>query len=370
MSDQNRIIQIPKISLKTWLAAMDNEYFDEYLRSGGSTVKFISGDDSTLSAVNLLIKNQTQKNGYHYAFLNPAQFDSSGKRPELHRIEKLFFQVTCDVDWKNWAAQIAREYLERQGLYIRPGRALNDIDGIAQDNNRDAADLIKSFQTGFATPLIRDHTLSLDFRTALTALSRAQILPETMTPTTEEVLISLLQGRRIGGDLSALKKIQIYSRIDRTNARHMLTSFCRWLPRTGRSGLVVVLDFRPYQARKTTKAQQDKDTLRRIREAYERGADIQEINSILEEKNSDSILLYTEQAYLQMLQMLRMFIDDTEVFQSFCFVALTSPSFYIKTNDSRNFYDYDALQTRIGLEVRDIQKANPSAALVHLEKSE
>ena len=367
MSDQNRMSAISKINPELWTAAMESEYFEDYLTSGGSAVKFISGNDETLSTAVHQLKQLTQKLNYHLAILDPSQLDANNKKPDLHRIEKFFFQVTSEVDWKNWAAENAKEYLKRQGLFIRSDRALNDIDGIAKDNNRDVTDLITSFQTGFATPLIKDHNLSIEFRSALTALSRAQIISESMTPTKEEVLLSWLQGTRIGGDLAALKSILIYSRIDRTNARHILTSFCRWLPRTGRSGLVVILDFRPYDAKKTSKAQKEKSVLKRLHEARARGAGIEELNTILDENTTDESIYYSDQAYLQMLQLLRMFIDDTEVFQGFCLVVLTSPSFYVKSTEVRNFYDYDALQTRIGLEVRDINKANPSAALVHLE---
>ncbi len=367
MSDQMEINQISKISPEQWIETMHREYFDDYFSSGGSAVKFISGNNDTLEYVIQEIDNQASRCNYHLAILDPTKLDDNCKKPDLHRIEKFFFQVTSKFKWQYWAEQNARKYLLQQGIHISPDRELNDIERIAADNNRDVSDLINNFQAGFATSLLRENSLSLDFRIALTALSRAQIFSESMTPTKEEVLLAWLQGKRIGGDLAALKTIQIYSRIDRTNARHMLTSFCQWLPRTEKSGMVVILDLRPYEKKKITKIRQTQDILSRLQDARSREANADEIYSIMDEVSEESGVYYTEQAYLQMLQLLRMFIDDADVFRGFCLIVLTSPKFYIKSDATRNFFNYDALQTRIGLEVRDQKKANPSAALVHME---
>jgi hypothetical protein len=68
---------------------------------------------------------------------------------------------------------------------------------------------------------------------------------------------------------------------------------------------------------------------------------------------------------MQMLNMLRRFIDEVDWFERLLLVVLTTPRFYDDTS-RRNYFNYDALQTRIGLEVHDARRPNPCANLVHL----
>ena len=73
---------------------------------------------------------------------------------------------------------------------------------------------------------------------------------------------------------------------------------------------------------------------------------------------------------MQMLTMLRRFIDEIDTLDNFLLVVLTSPRFYkdksIDDSVRRCYFDYDALQTRIGQEVHDAHRANLAASLVHL----
>ncbi len=353
------------VSLEQWLTVLRREYLEDYLSFGGSAVKFVSGEPEVLSLIHESIEEMARGLNYHFAFLDAARIGADGKRPDLHRIERFFFEATGGVDWKQWAAEQARQYLDERGITVAPHRDLGDLDGIASDNGRDVRDLINGFQSGFATQLIKDRTLSVEFRSALTALCRSQVIPDSLTPTTEEVLLSWLRGSRIHGDLAALKAIQIFSRVDRSNARHLLVSFCRWLPRTGRSGLIVILDFRPYEKKRLTVAQKRNTAHQKLQEARARGATAEELYAIMDEVEIEPPVSYTDPAYVQMLELLRRFIDESEIFRGFCLVVLTSPSFY-DTSELRNYTTYNAIQTRIGLEVRDANRANPAAALVHL----
>ena len=351
-----------------WAKRFTDEYLSDYIRSGGSVVKVVSGSDASLSEVSDTLRSAASRFGYYFSELGPAATGRDGKKPDLHRIDRFFLEATRDVDWKTWAAEEARRYLETQGIRVAPHRELNDLDGIAADNGRDATDLLNQYQREFATRLIRDHSLAIEFRTALTALSRAQLVPESMTPTTEEVLLGWFAGRTMPGASAALKRIHIFGRIDRSSARHMLASFCRWLPRTKRDGLVVVLDFRPYEHKRKTIAPRRKETELRLKEAILRRAAHEELEAIGEEGEAEPPVSYSNAAYQQMLQTLRRFIDETDWFERFCLVVLTSPGFYDGA-PNRSYFDYDALQTRIGLEVHDATRANPVASLVHLEES-
>lgn len=365
---------LPPLSLDRWLKTLEDEYLSDYIPSGGSAVKFVTGTDAVLSRVLSSLSEVAASTGCRYAPLDPGKPDAAGKRPDLHKIDKLFFKLTENVDWEECASRQARQYLEKQGIHLIEGRALGDLEQIALDNDRDPQDLLSQYQRELATPLIKDPRLSIEFRTAITSLGRSLLTPDAVTPTTKEVLLGWFAGRSQPGASTALKKVQIYERINLANARNMLASFCRWLPQTGSSGLVATFDFRPYEFKKIAKSIRQQEQIEKVREAVARNADNFELSALTQDVNaSDPEVFYSDAAYMQMLTMLRRFIDEIDRFDNLLLVVLTSPNFYkdkaLDPAIKRCYFDYDALQTRIGQEVHDARFANPAASLVHLEEA-
>jgi len=353
------------VSPDAWLDIIHREYLSDYIKSGGSTVKFISGDSTTLSSVQTRLHALAEDEGCFHVHLDAAKFLPNDKKPDLQQIDRFFFAVTESVDWKAQTTAEARKYLESSGVVVQQGRELKDLDGIAQDNGRTPTDLINQFQRELVTGYIKDQGLAIDFRTAISALVRAQLLPDAMTPTAEEVLLAWLAGGTMPGAATALKKIQIFERITRANARHILASFCRWLPRAGHVGLVVTFDFRPYEHKNVPRTRRQADTLRALEQAMAADASREQLAAILAEGTAEPAISYSDLAFVQMLAQLRRFIDEIDWFERFMLVVLTTPRFYDEASP-RNYWAYDALQSRIGQEVHDVQRANPTAALVHL----
>ena len=356
------------VSPEEWGDVLSREYLAEYIRSGGSAVKVLSGSDEHLQAARARVQADAEAGGYFVTALDPAVSDEAGKKRDLHRIDKFFFSVTERVDWKDWASQQGRRYLADHGIRAE-GRALDDLDGIAADNGRDPLDLVNQYQREFATPLLRDPAMTPEFRTAIKELGLAQLVAASVSPTTEEVLLAWFGGRTLPGAATALKKVRIYERINQTNARPMLASFCNWLPKVGYSGLVVTLDFRPYEHKKISKSQRMAEANRRLKDAIASGASHDELTALVAAGDSEPAVSYSDAAYMQMLTLIRRFIDEIDWFERFLLVIETSPQFYDALS-RRNYLNYDALQTRIGLEVHDLQKPNPAAALVHLGGSD
>lgn len=353
-----------QVPLSEWLRVTREECLDEYLPAGGAAVRFVSGSPAALEGARDGVLAAGREAGCHVAALDPGQLTDEGKSPALHQIHHFFFAVTAEVEWKQWAAVQAREFLRGQGLHIAPERSLLELEAIAEENGRDHSDLLQEYQARVATRQIKDRAMEYEFRSAITALGRAQLIPDAVTPTTEEVLLAWLCGRTMPGASAALKKIQIYQRIGVTNARHMLRSFCRWLPRVDRTGLVVVLDFRPYESKRRGGVEQ-RLSQQKLLEAVFGGDSVDELRPQYEDLNRAPAVSYSNPAYRTMLALLRRFIDDLDQFERFLLVVLTTPGFY-DVESPRHYGNYDALQGRIGLEVRDAARANPSAALVHL----
>jgi hypothetical protein len=353
------------VSPDAWLDVIHREYLSDYIKCGGSTVKFISGDSTTLSSVRTRLHALAKDEGYFHVHLDAAQALPDDKKPDLHRIDRFFFAVTESVDWRSRTTAEARAYLESRGVVVQQGRELKDLDGIAQDNGRTPADLINQFQRELVTGYIKDQGMAIEFRTAISALMRAHLLPDSMTPTTEEVLLAWFAGRTMPGAATALKKIHIFERITRANARHLLASFCRWLPRAGHGGLVVTFDFRPYEHKRVPRTRRQADTLLALEQAIAIGASREQLEAILAEGTAEPAIFYSDLAFMQMLAQLRRFIDEIDWFERLMLVVFTTAKFYDGASP-RNYWAYDALQSRIGQEIHDIQRANPTAALVHL----
>ena len=356
----------PHIPVPVWLDVFEREYLAEYVPAGGAAVKVVSGTDAALRQLTRGVENLAAQNKMHYAFLDAAKPDSLGRKPDLHRMDKFFFATTANVDWKEWAASQARHFLAIRGVTLNPGREISDLAGIAQDNGREPQDLLNQYQAELATPQIRDFGMAVEFRSAVTALGRVQLVPDSVAPSTEEVLLHWFAGRTIPGASASLKKIQIYERIHQTNARFMLASLCRWLPSIGLNGLTAVLDFRPYEYRKITKTQRQAQENRKLNDAIAQGYTTEELAELQAGFEKEPEVAYTESGYMQMLASIRRFIDEIDWFERFTLIILTTPAYYDALS-RRKYTDYDALQTRIGLEVRDAARANPTATLVHLE---
>lgn len=352
------------ISPSEWADVLSREYLAEYIRTGGSAVKVLSGSDEQLSAARDHVLTEAEAGGYFVASLDPTIPDDLGRKRDLHRIDKFFFSVTERVNWKEWAAQQARRYLADHGIHAE-NRDLSDLDGIAADNGRDPLDLVNQYQREFATPMLRDPAMTPEFRTAIKELGLAQLVAASVSPTTEEVLLAWFRGQTLPGAATALKKIRIYERINQTNARPMLASFCNWLPKVGYSGLVVTLDFRPYEHKKVSKSRREAEFNRRMKDAITEGASQETLAALVAEGDREPAISFSDAAYMQMLTLIRRFIDEIDWFERFLLIIQTTPQFYDSLS-RRNYYNYDALQTRIGLEVHDLQKPNPAAALVHL----
>src|SRR5208282_6761535 len=90
--------------------------------------------------------------------------------------------------------------------------------------------------------VMRDHTMSQDFRIAMTRLCLTRLEPDDRDIGVVAPVLEWLRGelRRVG----PLRQVSITAKITRHNGRAMLRSLCRWLRLCGRKGLCASLDIR------------------------------------------------------------------------------------------------------------------------------
>jgi hypothetical protein len=362
-----------RLTVDDWVSFARSEYLTGPVAAGGSAIRFVSGSDATLAAASSRLTQVATQCGFEAVHLDPGVRDEDGRAPNLHRIDRLFAAVTRHAEWKSWAEAEARSFLERQtGVAIPTDVDLRDVDAVAQAAGLDANRLLQVYERELDNR-IRDHRLTLEFRAALAYLFSSALRRDERSPTTDEVLLAWLKGKSLPGGAAALKRLQIFGRIGPANARHYLASYCHWLLRRGKSGLLVVFDFRPYIHRRITALERNVAVDRDLRAAASGGTGLTaaQLNALLGRRDAAPGIAYADGPYYQMLASLRRFIDEIDRFPGLFMVVLTPPSYYAASERGRRtFYDYDALQTRIGQEIADTGRANPAAALVDLEGDE
>ncbi len=356
-----------RLTASGWLSGFNDWYLSDFVPSGGSVVRFVSGTETVLTQVRTEIERIAEQGNFHYRFLDADNRRPDGRPPQLHRIERFYAAVTEQVDWQGWAQAQARNVLERLGLRIPLGTSLDDIQAIAEANKTDRDYLIQQYQAE-ARRSVQDRAMTVEFRNAITNLWVDQLLPDTSTPGRSDVLTAWLGGEPLPpGGARVLSRCQIFGRISSINARHYLVSFCEWSRRVGRTGILIVLDFRAYE--RTGRAGRAGATGADIKSAIDAGATLEDILRLLAQAETESdALRYGKQSYEQMLSLLRRFIDEVDRFPSLALIVLTSPQYFGVDERVRRYTDYVALNTRIGDEVADRHRANPDAAVVRLSE--
>lgn len=350
-----------------WLSGFEQRYLSDYVPSGGSVVRFISGDEPTLAHVRKGLERIVSARDYHYRFLDAGALRPDGKPPNYHLIDRFYGGVTEGVDWQGWARRQAKQCLERLGVNVPPQCDLGHIEQLAASNGMDRGLLIQRYERA-AHDAIQERTMTVEFRSAVTNLWVDQLLPDTSSPGRGAVLTTWLGGKTPPpGGARVLRSCQIYGKITSANARHYLVSFCEWARRTGRSGVLAVLDFRAYEQSGRTRSRSD-TVLSDIQAAIERGESLDAVRAILEASRASApSIIYSRSAYEQMLSLLRRFIDEIDRVRGMALVVLTSPEYFAPpAPKARTYIDYNALHTRIGDEVSDRRMANQDAALARL----
>ena len=179
--------------------------------------------------------------------------------------------------------------------------------------------------------IFNDYRMGKEFRTAMTMLCMGAINPQNVSPSDAEVVKQWLLGERY--NLAALKRLQIYQRIGRHNARLLLASLAIWARQVGYQGLLLTLD----------------------------------LHAVVE--NDPSVLTpvrYSRAALQDTYEMLRQCIDETDEMAHILLVAITGPGLLDPHNERRNVDNYPALKMRIIDDVRDRYRENPLNVMVRL----
>ena len=306
-----------------WLELIEREYLTDFIVAGGGAVKFAVGDAHQLEIIGRVLDLLSERHALAHVAIDAAT-------TRVHMIQDVFFAIAGALDWDAMAQCFVESLFGRMGYeWPCPGEAV-PIQVVAERNRVDVTLLRRDFRQWLSAEVMQDTEMTQDFRMAVTQLCLQRLEPEDAQLGITTPVLQWLRGelRRIG----ALKQTFITARITRHNARAMLRSLCRWLRLCGRQGLFSALDIRQ---------------LSRPVAAVGDG------------------IRYSPGAVLDVFEVLRQIIDDSEHFGGLLLVVLADQSL-IGDDPKRSLNAYFALKMRIWSDARPEGRDNPLAPLVVL----
>jgi hypothetical protein len=310
------------VALNEWTALMEREYLADFIPSGGAAVKIAVTETAAVSIVLDRLAQAAATRGHLTASVD-------GAAVRLYMIDKVFHTVAQQIDWDALTARRLRALLLENGIQVEPDQPLHDVDGIAAGNGRTRQDLMAEINRLIANRILKEYGLAKEFRTAMAMLCWGMVNPQNVTPTDADLVKRWLTGER--ANLAQLKRVQIYQKVGRHNARLLLGALAVWIRQAGYSGLTLLLDM---------SAVVDDDAPR------------------------TNLVRYTRAGVLDAYEVLRQFIDDTDEMAYLLVAAVAGPGFL--ESQKRSVDNYTALKLRTSDEVRDQSRANPLNAMVRL----
>lgn len=316
----------PTISVAGWLSCMESEYLADFVSSGGSAVKVaVPEDGDSRDALLAALRDRAVRRGY--LFVPIAAHDT-----RVHMVDQIFFQIAAQVPWEELAERAVIRIAEELGYRAGDGDGRPLYENLAQQNGVDAKLLMLDMKKGIGKVVFQQKGLSKDFRVAMTQMCLAKLDGGSAGQSAMKAMKDWLTGKNTS--MAATKPYQIYTKVTRNSARHLLESLLWWLRFSGLPGAVVSLD----------------------------------ISRLALAKNPrDDRFYYTKANVLDAYEVLRQFLDGADHSGGLLLVVIPAASF-MNEADVRGISAYSALKARVFDEVRDRRLANPMASLVRLSQ--
>jgi P-loop Domain of unknown function (DUF2791) len=309
------------IPLEHWIATIDNDYMKTYLSEGGAAVKVVVAQDDYISVISDAIRVKSSENGFTYCHVD-------SRSQKLHLVAGLFNEIARQIDWDEVARSFIRGLIKKSNRNIPPNGDIS-LASIAITNDEAEHFIIQDIRKLLTKYVFREYDLSREFRIAAMNLCMAAISREEDVLHEAEQIKKWLMGTI--ESVGPLKRIGIYKKINRGNARQLLFSTVAWLRKAGLGGLIVTMDFSRYYQGKM---------------------------------GLGDGFTYTKSAAMDMNEVLRQFIDSTDEVTSAMFVFIAGPKFL---SENTGLNGYEALRLRLTDDVKDRNRPNLFAPMIRIK---
>lgn len=212
------------------------KYLDEYIRAGGSKIKFITGRPGSGKTFMLSqIADQARRDGYIVASFSAQEI-------WLHDFKEIYVEILKQCDIVKCLQGCASVIIDSMGVEeakIPVGMTLMDY--LAANNQGDPLTR-REIRLLLKTMFLEDPLLDNNFALACSLITGGILGHPLLEEKNQELLLSWMSGDR-SVKLSLLRALGLSpSRITKYNARHMLRSLARVIRLSGYAGLIVVID--------------------------------------------------------------------------------------------------------------------------------
>jgi hypothetical protein len=316
------------IDLDTWLGYLGDEYFRSYIPEGGAAVKIaVAEADITTQEIVEGIRACASQAG-----LTAFTIDSHDVK--LHMIDRVFFACAAQVPWTALTDFVLRRFAADEGFAlpaaVPPGASF--AHALAASSGTEVDYVRQRLNQSIHEYVYRDRAMVRDFRLAMTSLCKNRLTGSESAAADSAVIEQWLTGRL--ARMSELKRMFIYTRINRTNARLHLESLFHWIRVARVPGTALVID---------------------LGHLVDGGV------------GKDFGERYSRAALLDAYEVLRQFIDSIDELEGVMLVGVAGPNILDPDRRSRGLVSYQALRNRVYDEVRDRTHANPVGSLVRVE---
>ena len=312
------------MSPQEWLKVLKVAYLQGFIRRGGSAVKFAVVEEAQdTKAVVAGVGELAREEGF-------VTIEADSRQTKVQLIDLLFQEMAKHIDWEALAFEFVTKLFHENERRIPGQREECSWASLATLNNCDEATMQRDVNSWLENSLFNDFQMSREFRLAMIQLCLAQLDASGRQSKEAGAIQSWLRGEL--RQMAALKKLLIFQKVNRSNARDLIASFAHWVRLLGKPGVVLTIDISAFM-----------------------GAN---------DKGSTKSLSYSPSAVMDAYEMLRQFIDSSDDIEGLLLVVVTPKAFL---SDQRlGLNRYEALKLRIWDDVRDKFRQNPFAPMVRL----
>lgn len=212
------------------------KYLQEFIRNGGSKIKFISGRPGSGKTHFLrLMVSIAEKEHY-----KTVQF--SARNIWMHDFKEIYIEIFRQCNFQKCLEAISRHLIQEMGFdYHDIPAEMKFIDYLSQNGMGDALTK-REIRSQLRQIFLDNPLLDNNFALACSMLTGSILGYPVLEEQNRDLLLAWLEGDRTI-KLSQLRALDFYpSRITKYNARHMLRSLAELIRMGGYSGLFIAVD--------------------------------------------------------------------------------------------------------------------------------
>lgn len=214
----------------------EEKYLREYVKNGGSKIKFITGRPGSGKTHFLrLMTSIAAKENYKTVWF-------SAKDVWMHDFKEVYVEILHQSDLPDCLELLGRQVIQDMGFdYNEIPTGMKFFDYLSENGMGDAMNK-REIRTLLKQMFLDNSMLDNNFALACSMLTGSFLGYPILEDTSRDMLLAWLEGDRTV-KLSQLRSLGFYpSRITKFNARHMLRSLAEVIRLSGFSGLFIAVD--------------------------------------------------------------------------------------------------------------------------------